>query len=259
MHGRAAVAILRGRSREALGLLDRALALLGPAATPLESVAVHQVRGAAFETLGEFAAADSCYRDAEAVCAAIGWWHVVLGMAWWRADALVRRAAAVTGEERRALARRALDLALPAALASEAVRQRFPHGPLRERWVALASAPATRSAFLAIRAVEDPALAAEYIDHIAGAVSLDAVGTAVPVERGELVMLPEPPAAEAHLPHAASGFGAGVDPAFPSAGFELPPRVRLDPAVRNALDAWIDVAEERYGFPVRSERAVASW
>jgi hypothetical protein len=179
-------------------------------------------------------------------------------MAWWRADALVRRAAAVTGDERRAIGLRALDLALPAALASEAVRQRFPHGPLRERWVALASAPAVKSAFWAIRAVEDQALAAEYVDHVAGAVSLHAGGP--PVERGELVTLPEPPVTGTHLPYAASGLATGDDPAFAvDAGFELPPRVRLDPAVRTALDDWIDVAEARYGFPVRSERAVASW
>jgi tetratricopeptide (TPR) repeat protein len=256
--GRAAVAVLRGRPRDAVELVDRARALLGPAATPLELVAVNQVRGSAFEALGEYAAADSCYGEASALCEAAGLWHMALGMAWWRADALVRRAAAATGDERREIARRALDLALPAALASEAVRQRFPHGPLRERWVALASAPATRTAFWAIGAVEDPALAAEYIDHIAGAVSLHAEGV-TPVERGELVSLPEPPLAEPRLPYAASGFTAGEDPTFPVAGFELPPRVRLDPAVPSRLDAWIDVAEERYGFPVRSALAVASW
>jgi hypothetical protein len=114
------------------------------------------------------------------------------------------------------------------------VRRRFPHGPLRERWVALASAPAVRSAFLAIRAVEDVELAAAYIDHLAGAVSFDA---APPVAREDLVSLPEPPA---EVP-------------------ELPPRVRVDPAVPSTLDHWLDVTEERYGFPVRSAHAVASW
>jgi tetratricopeptide (TPR) repeat protein len=256
--GRAAVAVLRGRPREALESLDRARTSLGAAATTPELVAMHQVRGSAYESLAEFAAADSCYGEASALCEAAGLWHVVLGMAWWRADALVRRAAAATGDERRTFAVRALDLALPAALAADAVRQRFPHGPLRERWVALASAPATRAAFWAIGSMEDPALAAEYIDHIAGAVSLHAEGV-TPVERGELVSLPEPPVTEPHLPYAASGFTAGADPAFPAAGFELPPRVRLDPAVPSRLDTWIDVAEERYGFPVRSALAVASW
>ncbi|MEV8437612.1 hypothetical protein AB0425_09600 [Actinosynnema sp. NPDC051121] len=257
LHGRAAVAVLRGRPQEALALSDRALALAEPT-TPLDAVAIHQIRGSAFESALDFAAAESCYAEAARVCEAAGLWHVVLGMAWWRADALVRRAASATGDERRELAHRALDLALPAALASEAVRQRFPHGPLRERWVALASAPATRSAFLAIRAVGDTGLAAEYVDHIAGAVTLHAEGTAV-VERGELARLPEPPPATTHLPYAAAGLATGADPAFPVTGFALPPRVRFDPATPTALDAWIDVAEQRYGFPVRSDRAVPSW
>ncbi len=256
--GRAAVAVLRGRPGEAVGMLDRSMAALGSSAITTELVAVHQVRGSAFESLGEYAAAESSYTEAADLCEASGLWHVALGMAWWRTDALVRRAAAVTGDERRAIARRALDLGLPAALAAEAVRQRFPHGPLRERWVALASAPATRSAFLAIRAVEDSALAAEYIDHLAGAVTLTA-GDATPVERTELVSLPAPPMIDQHLPYAAAGFGSGTDPAFPMAGFALPPRVRFDPAVPSTLDFWIDVAEERYGFPVRAAGAVVSW
>ncbi|XVS66775.1 hypothetical protein ACQPYE_12145 [Actinosynnema sp. CA-299493] len=260
LHGRAAVAVLRDRPREALGLTDRALALL-ETPSPLESLALHQVRGSAFEAARDFVEAESCYAEAAALCEAAGLWHVALGMAWWRADALIRRAATTTDDERRQLGRRALDLALPAALAAEAVRRRFPHGPLRERWVALASAPATRSAFLAIRALGDLTLAAEYVDHVAGAVSLHAEGVTAPVERGDLVRLPAPPppTTGTHLPHAASGLDAGTDPAFPSAGFELPPRVRLDPAVPTALDAWIDLAEQRYGFAVRSARAVASW
>lgn len=248
--GRAAVSVLRGRPR--VDLVNQAAVLLGPSAGPLEVVSVNQIRGSTYEAAGEYAAAEACYAEAEARCAAAGLWHVALGMAWWRADALVRRAAAVTGAERHAIAAQALDLALPAALAAEAVRQRFPHGPLRERWVALAAAPATRSAFLAIRAVEDTALAAEYIDHIAGAVSLDASGVVV-AAREDLVSLPVP----ASLPLAAAGFGAGAE--FAAEEFELPPRVRFDPTVPSTMDAWIDVTEARYGFPVRSRRAVAAW
>jgi tetratricopeptide (TPR) repeat protein len=254
-HGRAAVRISRGQPREALVLLEKAAGFLG--AQPTELVAIQQVRGGALEHLGEYAQADGCYAEAITVSEQAGLWHVALGIAWWRADALIRWASTVSGEQRRHLSRRALDLALPAALAAEAVRNRFAHGPLRERWVALATAPATRSAFEAIGAVEDVRLAAEYIDHIAGTVSLRP-GTAL--VREELLSFPEPPTeADTSLPFAASFVVTGNDPEFPSTGFALPPRVRVDPAVRSTLDDWIDVAERRYGFPVRSGQAVASW
>jgi tetratricopeptide (TPR) repeat protein len=251
--GRAAVAVLRGGPDPAVALVDRALHLLDGAASPVELVGMQQVRGAAFEAAGDFVAAEACYAEAAARCATAGLWHVALGMTWWRADALVRRAAAVTGAERATIAARALDLALPAALAAEAVRQRFPHGPLRERWVTLASAPAVRTAFLTIRAVEDVGLAAAYVDHLAGAVSFETAGPTL--TRDELASLPAPPGAAADLPAASPEPGPG----FAAAGFDLPPRVRSDPAVPTALDRWIDVTEERYGFPVRSAGAVVSW
>jgi len=76
------------------------------------------------------------------------------------------------------------------------------------------------------------------------------------VARADLVSLPEPPADEPHLPYAAAGLPSG---SYPAEGFELPPRVRVDPAVPSTVDGWLEVAEERYGFPVRSARAVASW
>ncbi|MBW4717966.1 tetratricopeptide repeat protein [Saccharothrix obliqua] len=258
--GRAAVETARGRPRAALPLVEQALAVFGDRVTPVELIVASQVHGAALEALGEYAAADERYAAAEEACERAGLWHVSLGAAWWRADALVRRAATVDGVRRQELARRALDVALPAALAAEAVRQRFPHGPLRERWVALAAAPAVQSAFTALAAVGDVDLAAAYIDHVAGTVSLSPAEEA-PVERGDLVALPAPPVPEEdHLPYAASFLTtAGEDPAFPAAGFALPPRVRLDPATPTALDAWLDTAERRYGFPVRSAEAVASW
>ncbi|MBP2324565.1 tetratricopeptide (TPR) repeat protein [Kibdelosporangium banguiense] len=256
-HGHAAVKISRGQPRVALDLLDQVVGVLDK--TPTERVAVFQVQGGALESLGEYAQADERYEAAMAASEQAGLWHVAIGIAWWRADALVRWASTVSGEQRQELSRRALDLALPAALAAEAVRQRFAHGPLRERWVALATAPATRSAFEAIAAVEDVQLAAEYIDHVSGTVSLQA---GPPLVRDELLSFPTPPLPDmrTELPYAASFcVTTGMDPAFPSCGFSLPPRVRVDPAVVSALDRWIDVAEQRYGFPVRSAQAVASW
>ncbi|MFD1050025.1 hypothetical protein ACFQ1S_33105, partial [Kibdelosporangium lantanae] len=122
-------------------------------------------------------------------------------------------------------------------------------------WVALASAPLVRAALDAMRAVGDVELVAAYIDHLTATVALDGAMT---VARDELVSLPLPPSVdEGRLPYAASFF-AGTGEISPL-GFALPPRVRVDLAVPSPLDAWIDVAERRYGLAVRSAQVVRSW
>ena len=270
LHGRAAVAVRRDRPREALTLLDRVLEALGDDAPPVALVSTYQVQGSAFEMLGDFARAQELYDAAREASERAGLWQTTLAIDWWRADALTRRAASTEAEQDRLeLRRRALDLALPAALAAEAVRQRFSPGPLRERWVALAAAPATRAAFVAIASLGDVELAAAYIDHTAGTVSFRAdsppVDGTLALVRGEILALPEPapePArheAAEHLPFAAAAFAGPADPAFPPPVFAVAPRVRLDPAVPTVLDTWIDVAEARYGLAVRSAEAVSSW
>jgi len=251
LHGRAAIAISRGTPADALPLLDEVRARLGDQATPVELIASHQVRGSALEALGDHAGADEEYAVATAVCERAGLRHVAIGIAWWRADAVLRTATTADVD----LCRRALDLALPAALAAEAVRHRFAHGPLRERWIALAAAPATRAAFAAIGSLGDVRLAAAYVDHLTATVSLHNE-TAQAFAREDLVTLPAPPA-EDHLPYAASFLP--VASADLTADFLLPPRVRVDPAVPSPLDPWIDVAEQRYGLAVRSAEAVSSW
>ncbi|MFC0069282.1 hypothetical protein ACFFQW_36195, partial [Umezawaea endophytica] len=138
---------------------------------------------------------------------------------------------------------------------AEAVRHRFAHGPLRERWIALAAAPATRAAFTAIGSLGDVRLAAAYVDHLTATVSLHTEASQA-FAREELVTLPAPPA-EDHLPYAASF--PRVASADLTADFLLPPRVRVDPAVPSPLDPWIDEAQRRYGLPVRSAEAVSAW
>ncbi|OLF05669.1 hypothetical protein BLA60_34700 [Actinophytocola xinjiangensis] len=253
LHGRAAIAVHRGRPADALTMLDRVLDALGTDPPPLAAIATGQVRGAALEALGRFAQARAEYLAARDLSDRAGLWHVALGLDWWRADSLTRWAHAAANPDPDTapdpdavsasasasasaddLRRQALDVALPAALAAEALRRRFSPGPLRERWVALAAAPATRSALTAITASGDLALTAAYLDHLAATVSLD--GPARPA-LGEVASLPRPP----------------------DTTFGPPPRVRVDPAVRGPLDDWIDLAERRYGFAVRSAEVVRSW
>lgn len=272
-HGRAAVAVSRGRPAEALVLLDQVLDSLGSEAAPVALIATYQVQGSALETMDDFAGAEVCYRKARELSEQSGQWHATLVMDWWRAEAFARWAATVhSDEERHALRRQALDLALPAALAAEAARQRFSPGPMRERWIALAAAPATRAALMAIASLGDIELASAYIDHSAGTVSLRAESAqsvhSGPSARDEvLTIVPAefsgPTTTEddevSHLPFAASAIAGGAESWTGSAGFVLPPRVRVHPETPSPLDNWIDITEERYGFPVRSKEVVRSW
>ncbi|MBB4967236.1 hypothetical protein [Saccharothrix violaceirubra] len=258
LHGRAVVAIGRGQADEALRLLESMPA--DGAGTPIRAITGHQLRGLAAATAHRYDEADDRYARAVEVAERAGLWHVVIGASWWRAESLLRWAVH-TGETAGALSRRALDVALPAALAAEAVRHRFPHGPLRERWISLAAAPATRTALRAIGALGEGELAAAYLDHVSSPVSFAgpvsfAADEAEPGARAEIAALPPPTAEPDHLPYAASAFLL-TETEVP--GFALPPRVRPDPRTRTPLDDWIDLAERRYGFPVRGEGVVSSW
>ncbi|MFB9908502.1 hypothetical protein [Allokutzneria oryzae] len=237
LHGRAAVAVSRGQPREALAMLERI-----DAVSPVVRIATYQVQGSAFEALGDFDNADERYHAARELAEQAGLWHTTLTTDWWWAETMIRRA---TDPE---LYRRALDRALPAALAAEALRHRFSPGPLRERWVALAAAPATRAAFTVIAALGEVELAVAYIDHVTATVSLQPSQSAATEPLAPNEFIP--------LPFAASAL---VGPAFPLPDLDLPPRVRVEPDVPSALDKWIDLAEQRYGFAVRSNEVIRSW
>ncbi|MBP2476665.1 tetratricopeptide (TPR) repeat protein [Crossiella equi] len=241
--GQAAVAVSTGRPAEALAVLADPLD-----DSPRVQVSVLGVRASAHDALGDFAAADACLAQARARCADSGLWHFSLVLAWWHSDRILRRTA--SGLPREPLAAQALDLALPAALAAEAARHRFPAGPLRERWIRLATAPAAQAAMTAIRMTGDIPLAVAYLDHLAASVALPATPGTAP-ELAELLSLPAP----ADLALAAGGPGQ----ARPVPDLLLPPRVRVDPAKPGPLEPWLALAEQRYGLPVRSAEVVRAW
>ncbi|WHT16479.1 tetratricopeptide repeat protein [Crossiella sp. CA-258035] len=244
--GQAAAQVTLGRPAEAVRLLAEV-----PTDSPRVRIGVLSVRGSAFEAMAEFDRADESFAEARAACAEHGLWHLALNLAWWHADALLRRAKRdqVPHSTNPTLAARALDLALPAALAAEAARHRFPAGPLRERWISTAAAPATRTALLAIGATRDLALAAAYLDHLAATVALPQ--PAAPATLPDLLAFPAPD----ELALAASG------PAEHSATPELPlpPRVRANLAVPSPLEPWLELAWQRHGIQVRGPEVVRSW
>ncbi|WP_147472766.1 tetratricopeptide repeat protein [Streptomyces triticirhizae] len=270
--GRAAVAAVGGRAAEGLALLDAARAELGAGATPLQRIAFHQVRAGALDALGRFDEADAEVLAARTLAEESLGWHVALTLDWWRADSHARWAAALPAEERGPVLARALEVAVPAALAADAARQFFAAGGERERWVALAAAPALRAAMVAVRNAGDEALAVALIDHLTATATLSvapSAGGARPAlpdmaALPDVAVLPVPPREpptgdELSYAAAALGLATGGDPAFPAPRLALPPRVRVARGVASPLEPWIERAERVYGFAVRAAEAVRAW
>ncbi|MDT0266531.1 hypothetical protein RM844_09505 [Streptomyces sp. DSM 44915] len=267
-HGQAAVAAFDGRPAEALTLLDEASRLLGPEHTPVQRVAFHQIRAGALGALDRFAEAVEELTRAREVAEASCGWHVTLTLDWCQADLYGRWAGALAEAERGPALTRAIEVAVPAALAAEAARQFFPAGGARERWVALAAAPSVRAAMAAVRNARDDRLAAALIDHLAATASLrtsapgPAGGPAAPPDVLDLPTPgPAPLAGDGGPSYVATALGlaTGEDPAFAAPRLALPPRVRVTPGVPSPLEPWIERAERRYGFGVRSAEAVRAW
>ncbi|SOD63362.1 hypothetical protein SAMN06297387_11094 [Streptomyces zhaozhouensis] len=268
--GRAAVAVSSGRAAAGLDLLDTARAALGAEATPLRRIAFHQVRGGALAALGRFPEADDEVLAARRLAEESQGWHVALTLDWWRADAHARWAASLPPDERGPVLERALATAVPAALAAEAARQFFAAGGDRERWVALAAAPALRAALLATRNAGRPTLAVALLDHLTATASLSAdaregavptPGASAPPDVTDVPLPRHEPLTGDRLSYAAAALGlaTGGDPAFPAPRLALPPRVRVVPGTPSELEPWMERAEQVYGFPVRAPEAVRAW
>lgn len=63
------------------------------------------------------------------------------------------------------------------------------------------------------------------------------------------------------LPFTASALWAYAEETgeHPTPRLALPPRLRIDPDRPSVLSDWIDLAEQRYGFPVRAQETIDSW
>ncbi|MBW1639080.1 tetratricopeptide repeat protein [Microbacterium resistens] len=171
--------------------------------------------------------------------------------------------------------RTALEIAVPVLLATEALREDFPPGPVRERWGLAVTAPARELAFRLAGVLREAELMFDLVENAAASATLqsEAVPTGTtetpgiaplfdPFRRDDLI--PSDPAAEradpdaALLPAAASGLWGGSGSASVPR-FALPPRVRRAPGTGAALDEWIVRAEAEYGVRVRADTVVAAW
>lgn len=204
----------------------------------------------------QFARGDEFYLMARALCAEADSPHE-------RARIDVRRAAlaqaaakvALRPKEKRRRLEAALNLALPAALATDALRHRFAAGPVRERWVTDVAGQALGITLDLIVSLQETRLAAELAELMAASVSLEVATELhpVPVPSGT-ARAPFP----AELAVAAGGGVPEASSDSPSIA-ALPPRVRFLPGGDLALGAWIDEAQARYGIPIRSEEVVDAW
>ncbi|MFB7761342.1 tetratricopeptide repeat protein [Streptomyces xiamenensis] len=236
------LAASRGELDEAQALYGRAQSLLRQAgATPTEA-ALAVRRAEVAHLAGRPAEAEELLTHAADTFAALG-----LGLR--RAQTHLAHAALLErGGDPGQLAR-ALDLAVPAALAIDAVRYGLAAGRQRDRWRRNVAEPALRLVFrLAARAGE--ALLVAHLIEVQCATTPILRENAVPPPDGPGPLgslLDEPP------PHA---HAFAVAP---------PPRLLLTPDGDGegdgevALADRIALAEQRYGLPVRDTRTVPSW
>ncbi|MFC9999109.1 tetratricopeptide repeat protein [Nocardia sp. NPDC127526] len=159
-----------------------------------------------------------------------------------------------------ALLPRAIDLAVPAALALDAVRYELPDGAQRENWNRRMADPALRLAFRYAHLAADARLLADLIETICAGTTLDLdrlTGTA-PSLPFDTLDPPTPPEAPQTPVPAALQLGTALAAVAASAGLPvtLPPRLAITPGDHIALGDWITTAEQRYGRPLRDNRVI---
>ncbi|EKT79036.1 tetratricopeptide repeat protein [Rhodococcus opacus] len=215
--------------------------------TRLATVAFGEGRPDEGETL--LAAAFDTYRGLGLGlhCAQVDFWHA----------ALLESALAASGTPDSAVRARATALAVPAAIAIDAVRCTLPNGRQREQWNREIADPAMQLAFRLAYASGDAHLVAELVEAQCAGTTVD-VGRAGHRTPARLpLQLPDLPPAGATGTEGSLLLGAALAGVAAGAGLPvpLPPRL-VTPDGRNVLGTAIAVAEERYGRDVRDSRVV---
>ncbi|MFC9433515.1 tetratricopeptide repeat protein [Nocardia sp. NPDC057030] len=154
---------------------------------------------------------------------------------------------------------RAVGIAVPAALAIDAVRYTLPNGSQRDQWNRQIADPAMRLAFRFAYLSGDGLLLADLIE-------TQCAGTTLDIDRsddGRPARLPlellDPQADLAEHPGAAAlQLGAALAEVAAGAGLQVspPPRLELAAEGRIALAPYITAAEQRYGRVIRDDRVL---
>ncbi|MFE9887602.1 tetratricopeptide repeat protein [Streptomyces scopuliridis] len=174
-----------------------------------------------------------------------------------------------------ALLGRALGLAVPAALAIDAVRFTLASGQQREQWNREFAAPAMRLAFRLAARAGTTELVSELIEsQCAGTPLMDSSpdASAADDRAGDPSLAPPrflgpsafpDPSAPGGQPGPTDTFrlGTALAGVAASAGLRVspPPRLALHPTGPVALDPYISHAETRYGGRIRETRVVPTW
>lgn len=148
-------------------------------------------------------------------------------------------------------------LAVPAAIAIDAVRYTFANGSHREQWNREIADPAMRLAFRFAHLCGDGELVTDLIETRCAGTTLDLSRTEQ-ADRPDLPLTPlEPPAEPTDSAGPAFALGAALAHVAAAAGLPVgpPPRVVL-PDGHIALADYIAVAEQKYGRSVRAGQVV---
>ncbi|MFI7663801.1 tetratricopeptide repeat protein [Nocardia sp. NPDC049526] len=190
-------------------------------------------------------------------CAQIDFWHAAL------LESVIEAAESPDAE----LLGRAIGLAVPSALAIDAVRHTLPNGNQREKWNRQIADPAMRMAFRFAYLSGNGPLIVDLIETQCAGTTLDIARSAVGVPPRLPLELFDPPAEPAQPtvqvgtgPQRGSApqLGTALASVSASAGLPVvpPPRVAVAPDGHIALAGYIEAAELRYGHPVRDSRVL---
>ncbi|WP_067844896.1 tetratricopeptide repeat protein [Nocardia lijiangensis] len=181
-------------------------------------------------------------------CAQVDFWHAVL------LEALIDSVASPT-PELLALAR---DVAVPAAIAIDAVRYTLPNGSQRAQWNREIADPAMRLAFRFAFLCGDGPLIADLIETQCAGTTVDVDAT----DHQPRPQLPLEPLSPIETPASTEGsalhLGSALAKVAAAAGLRVapPPRLAVAPDGHIALAEYITTAEQRYGRAVREERVL---